>query len=86
MHNRILNFDECGKHICQSKYERKFTALDQKLNDFQVNLNECMNTTEFFGIMSKYINYCDMLKLYNLGPNEIPFEAVNITNVSTCTE
>ena len=36
--------------------------------------------------MSKYIKDCDVLKQYHLYPNEMSFEAANITDVITRTQ
>ena len=72
---------ECGKNICQLTYERMCTSSDQKFNAIQGRLNECKNNTELVDVMSNYIK-----DQYHLVLNEISFEAVNITDVSTQME
>ena len=60
--NRNLNFYECGKKICQLTYESLCTASEKTSNAIQGKFNKCMNITELFSVMYKYINNCDVLK------------------------
>ena len=45
VHNRIIDFYECGEDICQLTYGHACTSLDRTLNSIQGKLNECTNTT-----------------------------------------